>query len=432
MRSRLRHVRAGLAISRWYSALVTAGRATPVPRASERLVVQSLERRGSLTRRELAEDTGLPVSTITGAVSRLVAKAMVREVRQDRREPTGKGRPETMLSLLRDQRVIGSVVLYPDHVSTEWSRDWGYHVRAACVTENGQILSEAPLVAKSWPQDMVEQVIALLRQVRAGLPKSQQLDQVVLGLPLPYRQGHGYTSLQVDQPQPIDWMTSDLAALIQRATGIDTYVDNSCRLATLAELSFGAARTYDNVVYLQLVGGSNCGIVAEGRLIRGSIDLAGEISHLHVKAGGPYCPCGNRGCLGVTVQNSDSLIEGIRSLYSDITDVYQILGLAAQGAPHLRGLLRELGEVYGQHLAAGCILLNPELIVVDGSLGPALAPVVAGIREGLQRHLPDAIYASMNVVGGHFGAEAAIIGASQLAGTLQSRSRSRSRVGNAN
>ena len=89
----------------------------------------------------------------------------------------------------------------------------------------------------------------------------------------------------------------DLAikAELEARLGVEVRVDNDATCAAWGERQVGAARGYDDVVLATLGTGIGGGIVAGGRLVRGTNGFAGEIGHMVVDPDGPECPCGQRG-----------------------------------------------------------------------------------------------------------------------------------------
>ena len=69
-------------------------------------------------------------------------------------------------------------------------------------------------------------------------------------------------------------------------------MENDANLAVRAEYRYGPHAGADNLVYLTGHAGIGAGIIADGRLMRGSRGYSGEIGHVQVDAGGPVCGCG--------------------------------------------------------------------------------------------------------------------------------------------
>lgn len=374
--------------------------ATDVSGPAAWIVVDTLADGRWLTRLELTRQTGLSPRTVDRVVHRLVGEGLLEQGPPS----TRSGRPASPVRLKRLERFIGTVALHRDEIA------------AAVVTQDGSLHGLIRDTTRGWQDitDVAELCRDMLSRAKAMAGIETRLDGIVVGFPLPYQQGVGHVPLQRTRSYSQEWVTGNLAAELTRELGLEVVVENNCRLAALAEYRFGAAVGCEDAMYLQLVGGSNTGIIAGGQLLRGTAGFAGEISHLHVVADGPPCPCGARGCLGVCIQNSDRLIATWREVLPAADDVYEVLNLAVQGDVRLRQLLYELGLFMGEHLAAGCIMLNPSRLVIDGSLGLAVAPVVAGVTQALQARLPDRIFDALTIRPGAFGSEAALIGAAAI------------------
>jgi glucokinase len=84
--------------------------------------------------------------------------------------------------------------------------------------------------------------------------------------------------------------------LLGERLGVTVHVDNDATCATVAEWRAGAARGVDDFVMVTLGTGIGGGVVANGRLVRGTNGFAGEFGHMMVQSDGLHCPCGRRGC----------------------------------------------------------------------------------------------------------------------------------------
>ena len=68
------------------------------------------------------------------------------------------------------------------------------------------------------------------------------------------------------------------------------------RSATTAELLLGAGRQSKDFIYLNVGTGLAAGFVADGHILRGANQNAGEIGHMVVDLSNPYpCICGRQG-----------------------------------------------------------------------------------------------------------------------------------------
>ena len=164
--------------------------------------------------------------------------------------------------------------------------------------------------------------------------------------------------------------------------GAPVRVENEANVEALAEATFGAARDAEIAVHVKMVGGVGAGVIVHRRLIRGANGYAGELAHLHLDDDGPMCLCGGRGCLATS-----AALYQIVGMFHPAFDagkaLERLIALSAQqDAPTLR-LLHEVGRTLGRGLGTACVVLNPDVITIDGRLGDAVHPILEGVREGI-------------------------------------------------
>ena len=138
---------------------------------------------------------------------------------------------------------------------------------------------------------LLEDAQALLRQegVAAG-----DLAAVGVAAPGPLDVGAG---LVIEPPNLPGWDRVPLRDALEEGLGVPVRLENDANAAALAEWRFGAARGFEDVVYLTMSTGIGAGLVLGGRLYAGHSANAGEWGHVPVEWDGEPCCCGQRGCL---------------------------------------------------------------------------------------------------------------------------------------
>ena len=84
---------------------------------------------------------------------------------------------------------------------------------------------------------------------------------------------------------------------LSRRLGVPVILENDANAAALGEKWIGAGRGVDDLVLLTLGTGVGGGIIADGKILRGHLGMAGELGHITVVPNGNPCGCGNRGCV---------------------------------------------------------------------------------------------------------------------------------------
>jgi predicted NBD/HSP70 family sugar kinase len=373
--------------------------------------------RGSdrLSRAELAELTGLPKTTVAGVVGRLLHTGALVECPADGPEgPRRTGRPATALRLAS---AAGSVaVLSLTH--------GGLQVAVASFDGRLQARRDLPIGLMPAARGIVEPGLALLPDVLAdaGLD-AQAISCAVLSVPAPFERGRGARQWQASEtagktaPERralLRRLRPDPALELGLGLGVPAMADNDANLAALGETTFGIGRGLSDVVYLKIVEGVGAGLILDGRLYRGARGIAGELAHVQVDDDGPWCFCGGRGCLKGVVGPSVAAI--LQPAYQRSVTLEEIVTLAEQGDAGTRRILADAGRRFGRVLADMCVVLNPEAIVVDGLLGAAAEPFLAGVREMIDRHTPAIVADDVRLLTGSLGDRAEILGAVALAG----------------
>lgn len=335
--------------------------------AHEAAVLGELRRSGALSRSDLIRRVGLSRTTLFAIVSDLLQRKAVVEQHAAERQ-RGRGRPPTEITLNpRGAELIG----------IELQRNRMHIVIANSAHEIVGAL-RAPVPAGACAAEQADAVIAavgdLVREQRITLAPIQGIG---LGLP-----GFVQDPASAD-PRSMTPFAAQIAVALERHFDAPIVMDNNARLAALAEVTWGAARGHDNVVYLRWSDGVGGGLVIDGRLVRGAHGAAGEIGHTSCDPQGPPCHCGGRGCLEAEIR-LPALLARCAARGVAVQDTDELMVLAGAGDRTVRTVLREAAATAGLVLAALAAQTDPECIVIDGEPAALDDPVLTTIREQIR------------------------------------------------
>jgi glucokinase len=156
-------------------------------------------------------------------------------------------------------------------------------------------------------------------------------------------------------------------------------------VAGLAEHEFGAARGFDDFVYLTVSTGVGGSVVSGGRLLQGPDGTAGELGHMPIDIDGPACGCGSFGhveaiCSGTAigraaceaVDSGRSPFLAVRAATNDAVNARDV----SDGEVAGDAMCIEIMDRVRQAFAAACVgyvnVFNPSRIVVGGSVAEHL------------------------------------------------------------
>ena len=193
--------------------------------------------------------------------------------------------------------------------------------------------------------------------------------------------------------------------------GPRVFLDRDTVMAAIGEGTIGAAKGSRNFVYLTVSTGVGGAIVADGRMVRGASNTAGELGHFPVDlAGGRRCRCGGYDCV-----ESYAAGRNLAEAYG-VDDASIVYASAAAGDTRAAGIIA-LAEAALENLAVGIVnALNPERIVVGGSVAEhEPTHVLDPMRRAIAERAFKVPAAACSVVPSALGADVSIIGAALAA-----------------
>ena len=178
------------------------------------------------------------------------------------------------------------------------------------------------------------------------------------------------------------WVDVPIKSILEKEFGVACGLENDANAGAVAEHRFGAGRGTRNMVFLTMGTGLGAGIIADGRLYRGTCDAAGEIGHVRLTRSGPvgYHKAGSvegwasGGGLGrlATETVKKELRVGRQTLLAQplagngVLTARDVAEAAGQGDSLAKKLIRGTGKKLGETLAILVDILNPERIVIGG------------------------------------------------------------------
>ena len=278
-------------------------------------------------------------------------------------------------------------------------------------------------VHRLWRGEERQEVLDLfLEVVDEALGTTPEVEAVGFGIPALMDRDRAVSLECVHLP--LDGMA--FRDLMSERLDLPVEVDNDANCALLAEARAGAAKGAADALLLTLGTGIGGGVLAGGRVYRGT-GSAGELGHTAVEIDGEPCPCGSRGCLETVASGSaiarageaaaaaqpESGLGRARADGRDITGPL-VTELGGEGDDAAVKVLADAGRKLGAGLAGLANAFSPEVIVIGGGASAAGDLLLEPAREELrQRALgPNR---TVPVVPAHFGDEAGMLGAAMMA-----------------
>ena len=258
----------------------------------------------------------------------------------------------------------------------------GTTVAAGLVTADGQVLEhvQAPTHARG-PGSALETIMEVLDRLRdRARARGAAVSGVGVGIPGTVDAERGVVGVDVNYVPEL--AGAPLADCLGARVDAPVFVDNDVNALVLAEWTWGAGRGARSLVMLALGTGVGGGIVLDGRLQRGAAGSAGELGHVPIAFDGPPCICGGRGCLKAFISGTDIARRGEERLGRPV-GAAEVFQLAATGQAEAVAIVDEVCRALGAGLAVIVNGLNPERVLLAGSVAKSLRPLEARIRASL-------------------------------------------------
>lgn len=221
-----------------------------------------------------------------------------------------------------------------------------------------------------------------------------------------------------------------LGPSLSSVLGHPVLVQNDVRVGGYGEFRLGAGRGYQNLIVVFVGTGIGGCLVQDGRVLLGATGNAGEIGHVVVKAGGPKCGCGSRGCLealasrtAVTRRIAKAVRKGMPTVLAEKVvrktgrlKSGEIADAVAAGDHVANREVRRAAHFLGLGLGSLINVLGPEAVIIGGGVAEALGdPWVDLVRvSAREQELTDPTE-KIKIERAALGDDAGILGAALLA-----------------
>jgi glucokinase-like ROK family protein len=372
------------------------------------VIMNHLRTNAPISRAALAETTGLNKTTVSSLVNELIERQFVQEIGL---ASPSSGRPGILLELNPTAGFI---------VSCEIGT---FFILVICTDFSPKIIwrYEEQIDITIGQQAILDRLLVILNQaIEAGCSSCGPLLGITVGVPGLVDQATGALLFAPN----LGWKDLPIRAVLQESFNVPLFVDNEANIAALGEHYFGAARGYEEVLYISAGVGLGGGIVHGGRVFSGVTGVSAEFGHMTLDPDGEICKCGNQGCWETQVSQqvlfreiwrrvdqgeTSGLSEKIGGKRSSLT-VPLIVDAARAGDGVALDSLDIIGKNLGIGIASLVNALNPELVVFGGILSLAGEFLIPVIRKEVERRALKWNREAMQLVLARHASDACVMG----------------------
>ncbi len=242
--------------------------------------------------------------------------------------------------------------------------------------KNWRVISRQKVFTPKNKKGIIKTVEENIKKLINDIPKRDILG-IGIGAPGPLNKKG---DLVLNPPNLKSLKNCPLAKIIEKDLKIKTRMENDVNCFTLAEAILGAGKNQETVVGITLGSGIGGGIVIKKKIFRGAFGSAGEIGHMVIKSDGFKCSCGNQGCF------EEYASEKFLKRKSKLLPL-ELERKAKKGDKKAKRIYQELGRNLGIGLTNIINILDPDIIVIGGSIAKAGSLILNPAKKEVEKRV---------------------------------------------
>lgn len=343
-------------------------------------IIKNLYVKGPNTASEICDDVGISLPTVNSLLGDLMNAGAV--IKQGRAESQG-GRKPDLYRLAVDAFYVLSVDLSKYSLCLalyNCNHELAFHKVNHKINLNNE-------------KETFDQLCELIDEylIKTGIP-SEKI--IAMGFSMPGLVdsigGVNYTYLRFGKKTLLENLESRFQKKI--------FLENDARAMTLAEYKFGSEHTHKNVLGIFIGWGIGLGIIIDGKIYQGASGFAGEFAHSPIfESKEISCTCGKKGCLEAVASGTSIVRMALEAIKLDSDCILSrmvrerkgelipelVVEAALAGDQRAITILSETGLDLGRGISMLIQLLNPELIIIGGSVAEANQYLITPIQQAL-------------------------------------------------
>ena len=332
-------------------------------KALKKAIINQIDNSGDMTIADLAKELAISTPKITSLVNELIEDGLIQD--EGKLDSTG-GRRANVYGLVSDACYFIGVDVKRFGINIGLL-DFKKHL--VSINENIPYTMEN---TQESLNDLINCIKSFIKEQKLGSHKILGIGINLSGR-INNNTGYSYSFFHFNE--------EPLSQTLEKALGIRTFLENDSRAMAYGEFCSGVVSNEKNVLFVNLDYGTGLGILVDGKLYYGKSGFSGEFGHMPFFNNEIICQCGKKGCLETEVSGlallrllKDKLNEGSSSiLYKkekkiDDIKLNDLVEAALKEDMLVIELLAEFSEKLGRALAVLINLLNPELVILGGTI----------------------------------------------------------------
>lgn len=233
---------------------------------------------------------------------------------------------------------------------------------AVGVVDGDKLVSKQvePTSKEGW-HAVLNQVASMVQQIRHLAPDAQHIGIGVPG-PIDYKKGEVKFA-----PNIYDFNNVPVVHYLSERLGMGVVLENDANAAALGEAVLGAGKGTTSAIFITVSTGIGGGIVINGKVLRGSNGIAGEIGHMIVTEGGSISGAGQAGALEA-IASGTAISRDASYALNKPTGTPEVFKLAKEGHPVAQALVHNAMRQLGRAISNLQKVFDPEVVIIGGGV----------------------------------------------------------------
>lgn len=297
-------------------------------------------------------------------------------------------------------------------------------IKIAVVKINGEVLgANSYLLEENQTQDyIITKLFHAIKDIRQSVA-SDGVNPICIGVAAKGFIDH-LSGIVLGPDQGIkNWLNVPLSKIINAETGLPAYIGNDANMMTIAEHRFGAAKGYNNIIFVALRTGIGGGIIINNKLYRGVNNSGGEVGQMIINYDNGISDKGIRGSYehfasaSAIVRRYNEETAKRNKIQKGPISCREIFELSYANSPVAVKVVKENAELVGVGLANLITIFAPEIIVLGGGMSEARDSYLERIRESAFANSLVNYRQAVKIVKAHLGSSASLLGSAYYAMT---------------
>jgi predicted NBD/HSP70 family sugar kinase len=377
-------------------------------------ILDIIRRRGTITKTEISQDTGLNIVTVSNYINRYAEEGLVKEVGL---EASSGGRKPALLKL-------NTKAAYAIGVDLGRINGTRSEIVGVILDLDGQILAKAQ---RNWSKDAQEGVLEKSFELIEELIKVSQapkaaISAIGLGLNSFVK---GKIAAKEDFYGNLSESFSAVAETLEERFALPAFVSSATTCAAFGERMFALEERIDNLLYLN--ADLDCGMIIKGEIYcgKGEAGIFG-LNRLEEKEfifsdpqlnwlSNESIDLGTRDLAKkLALQGVDSRLFSLNQGQAEKISLLTVLEAAKDGDQLAKELVEHASVVLGLKIAYLVNLFNPEVVILGGGIEKGGSLILEPVRTTVRKWAKRSSAQEVKIIPSVFGEEAVAIGAASL------------------